>query len=737
MLVDARNLASLSGTIDLTQCPRLREAYFGGTDVRAITLANGSKLTKLQLPNTITQISMQNLKFLEATGLDKGDLSNVEFYRVENCPHLDAFGILKELYYNRHLSVVELLSENITTSPCTLGSDGKWYLGSHNECHICIPLKAGEEITIEVLEAGTIPSYAFLSSYKPPYSTGTSIPFASGETGRHIIEGTSVTVTAPVGTNYIAFTIIDGNGASYKYKITANQYVSLASPLKNIRVIGFVYDGDATDVDMVMNLAKDIAADGSTVDYTGIDSEGTPQQTLVPIIEGTLNIAGSVYADSAEFVREQYPNLVLNVTGGYYIRFADKAVQDICAANWGDGIGITEAQAAAVTTLGTKFKNATSIKEFMELGKFGVTAIAADGFLGCTNLIKADLSKISVLGGQAFRDCVNFAGDGSGDLRLPSLTSIANHAFGGYNTVQCKGLKRVLDLGSITTLPDAANGYSGVFRRQINLTEVHLPDTLTTIGSNAFALCSSLASVNFPSSIKTIGGSAFSGCTSLKIADLSLPNLTSLGQNAFYGVSIVKITNLGKITSLPNANSQAQNFGKKDILEEIMLPETITYIPGDSFRGYSNLKKINTENIETVGGYAFVGALDGVELRMPKLSTIGGNQLFYNSGVAVLDFTGSTFTETKNSFAQSAKKLTKVIFHEAITYIGWGAFQGCSALTKIVMRGATPPTITTDAIPKNSGLIIYVPDSAVDTYKQATNWSQYADIIKPLSEYVG
>ena len=250
MLVDARNLASLSGTVDLTQCPRLREAYFGGTDVRAISLANGSKITKLQLPNTITQISMQNLKFLENAGLDKGDLSNVEFYRVENCPNLDAFGMLKELYN---------------------------------------------------------------------------------------LESKS---------------------------------------LRNIRVIGFVYDGDATDVDMVMNLAKDVAADGSTVDYTGIDSEGTPQQTLVPIIEGTLNIAGSVYADSAEFVREQYSNLVLNVTGGYYIRFADKTVQDICAANWGDGIGTTEAQAVAVTSLGKNFTNNTNIISFDELKKFtGVTSI--------------------------------------------------------------------------------------------------------------------------------------------------------------------------------------------------------------------------------------------------------------------------------------------------------------------------------------------------------------------------
>ena len=31
---------------------------------------------------------------------------------------------------------------------------------------------------------------------------------------------------------------------------------------------------------------------------------------------------------------------------------------------------------------------------------------------------------------------------------------------------------------------------------------------------------------------------------------------------------------------------------------------------------------------------------------------------------------------------------------------------------------------------------IYVPDNSVDAYKAATNWSQYADRIKPLSEYV-
>ena len=330
--IDARNVAGLTETIDLTNCPRIKSAYFGGTDVKSVIIPSGAKITNLQLSDATTTISLVDLPKLNSEGLTYRELSNVEYLRIEDCPNLDAFGILKELY--SRYKQKEQLSEEMDTSPCTLGASDKWYKSTYNECHICIPLKAGEEITIEVLEAGgTVPSYAFLASYNPPYSNNARIPFASGETGRHVIRGTSVTVTAPAGTNYIAFTIIDGGGNLYKYKIKTKQYSQSASNLKNIRVTGFVYDGNAPDVDMVMNLAKDIAADGSTVDYMGIDSEGTPQQTLAPVIEGTLNIAGSVYEDSAEFVREQYPNLELNVAGSYYIRFADEAVKNVCASN--------------------------------------------------------------------------------------------------------------------------------------------------------------------------------------------------------------------------------------------------------------------------------------------------------------------------------------------------------------------------------------------------------------------
>lgn len=518
MLVDARNLASLSGTVDLTQCPRLREAYFGGTDVRAISLANGSKLTKLQLPNALTQISMQNLKFLEGTGLDKGDLSNVEFYRVENCPHLDAFGMLKELYNAESKS------------------------------------------------------------------------------------------------------------------------------LRNIRVIGFVYDGDATDVDMVMNLAKDIAADGSTVDYTGIDSEGTPQQTLVPIIEGTLNIAGSVYADSAEFVREQYPNLVLNVTGGYYIRFADKAVQDICVANWGDGTGITEAQAAAVTTIGTKFKGNTSIVSFPELGtKFKNVTSLGSAFTNCTSLESVNLDNITTLTASDANDA--FYGSGIKEVSMPNLEKMTGAYPAAFMNSQ---IERVLSLGRLKEFVTNSGNF-GFFNNCSKLKFINLPETLTTISWSTFTNTSNVEEMNLPQSLTIIG--SLPGGTWTEGMSLNLPNLTSIG-DVFYNSHLVRVENLGSITKTGIAS----------------------------------------------GNYE-------------------ANGIFRNS-----------------------KKLEFARMPSTITQIGISAFYHCKALQTIIIEAITPPTLcgnvfTDTPIASKTGTI-YVPDASVDTYKAASGWANYADIIKPLSEYV-
>ena len=59
----------------------------------------------------------------------------------------------------------------------------------------------------------------------------------------------------------------------------------------------------------------------------------------------------------------------------------------------------------------------------------------------------------------------------------------------------------------------------------------------------------------------------------------------------------------------------------------------------------------------------------------------------------------------------------------------------CSSLTFISILANTPFTLSSiSSLDNGNDCPIYVPDSAVDTYKTATNWSSYSSRIKPISE---
>lgn len=69
-----------------------------------------------------------------------------------------------------------------------------------------------------------------------------------------------------------------------------------------------------------------------------------------------------------------------------------------------------------------------------------------------------------------------------------------------------------------------------------SITELVIPEGVTSIGNYAFYQCTNLVSVTLPSTLKTIGQYAFYGCSSL--TSITLPSgLTSIGVNAFYGCS--------------------------------------------------------------------------------------------------------------------------------------------------------------------------------------------------------
>lgn len=347
MLIDAQNLSSLTGTINLSLLPRLQEALFGGTSVTAITLPSGAKISRLQLPDTLTDLNLSNLKFLTSEGLEYNSLDNVAMFKVENCAQLNPFEMLKSVY-------------------------------------------------------------------------------SSG------------------GVN-----------------------------LSDIRLIGFVYDGDANDVTMIANMANDLNINGEAHTYYGIDESGN--RVDVPVLEGTINIEGSIYEDDAEAIKAAYgeTKLILNVSGGFYMKFQDPEVLRILLANGvGDGVGITTEQAEAVSSIGTWFKGNTTIETFDEFDKFtGVKAISGgsvnstgSAFEGCTSLKSINLSNIQTLGNRSFSNCTNLSSigslgsvnkivgrvfDGCGnlavDINMPSLTSLSlTPSYGGNNVFTASGITKFI-----------------------------------------------------------------------------------------------------------------------------------------------------------------------------------------------------------------------------------------------------------------------------------------------------
>ena len=79
------------------------------------------------------------------------------------------------------------------------------------------------------------------------------------------------------------------------------------------------------------------------------------------------------------------------------------------------------------------------------------------------------------------------------------------------------------------------------------MTELTLPNSVTSIADDAFHGCRGLTELTLPNSVTSIGDGAFRGCRGL--TKLTLPNsVTSIGESAFYLCSgLSKITSLAEI----------------------------------------------------------------------------------------------------------------------------------------------------------------------------------------------
>lgn len=172
---------------------------------------------------------------------------------------------------------------------------------------------------------------------------------------------------------------------------------------------------------------------------------------------------------------------------------------------------------------------------------------------------------------------------------------------------------------------------------------------------------------------------AFSDCGSL--ASVDLPAATEAGMSAFSECSALTSVNLPEVTKLGQSC-----FQYCEALTEIVLPK-VASIPNMCFYGCSKLKKVKADVATSVfNAFQNCSALEVLDI-------LGGSSWTFNANF------GST-------------NLKSLVIRST------GGVMNCGSSTYF-----------------NAQSNIYVADALVDAYKSATNWSDFADQIKPLSTY--
>ena len=330
----------------------------------------------------------------------------------------------------------------------------------------------------------------------------------------------------------------------------------------------------------------------------------------------------------------------------------------------------------------------------------GVTTIGEVAFSGCSSLTSVTIGdSVTTIGELAFYNCSSLT-----SVTIPdSVTTIGVGAFG-----LCESLTSITIPDSVTTIGVEAfrdcsslREFKGKFASEdgrcliidgtlnsfapAGLTEYTIPNSVTTIGEEAFFYCSSLTSITIPDSVTTIGVKAFAFCdnlTSVTIGD----SVTSIGKYAFEDCrSLTSVTIGDSVTSIGE-----YAFFNCWSLTSVTIPDSVTTIGFSAFSWCSSLTSVTIpDSVTSIGSSAFSGC----------------------------------------------SSLTSVTIPDSVTTIGYAAFSGCSSLTNVYCKAITPPTAEVydnywRAFDENaSGRKIYVPTESVEAYKSADGWSSYANAI--------
>ena len=268
---------------------------------------------------------------------------------------------------------------------------------------------------------------------------------------------------------------------------------------------------------------------------------------------------------------------------------------------------------------------------------YAVTTIGTSAFLYCFYLTSLSLpNSVTTIEGDAFSYCTGF----TGDLVIPnSVTTIMSGAF-----FTCNSFDGDLVLGTgVTTIGNWAfnscDGLTGV---------LNIPSNVASIGEDAFVYCNFSGMVVDPENpnydsrndcnaiIETNTNELAFGCKNTVI-----PNtVTSIGKNAFKGITGMTSIHIPHSVASIGDNAFALCF---DLTGDLVIPNSVTHIGESAFFQCEGLdgKLIIGESVSYIGDMAFrkcshISEAVSLATTPPVLGDDLGGMAFAEFGIPVL-----------------------------------------------------------------------------------------------------